>query len=265
MRMSSREIKPSCHSSWFLNMTPRSRAKCVHQAPPLAAPRPPPRQPKPLRILRKCYSEPVLFPASGGSCRSSNSSKGRYFFRLNTIDNSLISSPSDLIASPLSRTNVGYEKDAKVLITVTVEGSPGPIRTLVQLGTSVEDTIKLVIQKYMEQGRTPWLPNDASSAFDLHVSYFSLQCLDRSNAIGETGSRSFYLRKKNVRYLEKAATTTLVTPEIMSDHESSTSLKQPSPPPMMVLLLPPFMSRKINKFTRRMHKLFKMFGCLDST
>lgn len=89
--------------------------------------------------------------------------------------------------------------------------------------------------------------------------------LDRSNAIGETGSRSFYLRKKNVRNLEKVATATLVTPEIMSDHGSSTSLKQPSPPPMMVLLLPPFMSRKINKFMQRMHRLFKIFGCLDST
>lgn len=265
MRISSSENKPSCHSSWFLSMSPRSRTKCVHQAPPLAAPRLHGHQPKPIRILHKCYSEPVLFPASGGSCRSSSSSKGRYFFRLNSIDNSLISSPSDLIASPLSRTNVGYEKDAKVLITVTVEGSPGPIRTLVQLGTSVEDTIKLVIQKYGEQGRTPWLPNNASSAIDLHVSYFSLQCLDRSNAIGETGSRSFYLRKKNVRNLEKVATATLVTPEIMSDHGSSTSLKQPSPPPMMVLLLPPFMSRKINKFTQRMHRLFKIFGCLDST
>ena len=68
-----------------------------------------------------------------------------------------------------------YEKDAKVVITVTVEGSPGPIRALVKLGAIVEDIIKLFIKKYEEEGRTPRLDHHASSSFDLHLSYFSLQ------------------------------------------------------------------------------------------
>ena len=71
----------------------------------------------------------------------------------------------------------GYEKEAKVVITVTVEGSPGPIKIMVKLGMSVEETIKLILQKYEEQGRTPHLYTNSASSFDLHLSYFSLQCM----------------------------------------------------------------------------------------
>lgn len=70
----------------------------------------------------------------------------------------------------------GYRKDAKVVVNVTVEGSPGPVRTLVKLGASVEDTIKLVVDKYSDEGRTPKLHRDAASSFELHHSYFSLKC-----------------------------------------------------------------------------------------
>ncbi|PHT92585.1 hypothetical protein T459_00467 [Capsicum annuum] len=51
----------------------------------------------------------------------------------------------------------GYKKEAKVVIDVTVEGSPGPVRTMVKLGSSVDETIRLVIDKYSEEGRTPRL------------------------------------------------------------------------------------------------------------
>lgn len=71
----------------------------------------------------------------------------------------------------------GYKKDAKVVINVTVEGSPGPVRTMVKLGSSVEETIKLVVAKYGEEGRTPKLERDSASAFELHHSYFSLQSI----------------------------------------------------------------------------------------
>lgn len=61
---------------------------------------------------------------------------------------------------------------------MTVEGSPGPIRAMVKLGWSVEETIKLVVSNYSKEGRTPRLDEGggvASSAFELHSSYFSLQ------------------------------------------------------------------------------------------
>lgn len=67
----------------------------------------------------------------------------------------------------------GYNKDAKVVINVSVEGSPGAVRTMVKLGSSVENTIKLVIDKYAEEGRSPKL--DCNSGLELHHSYFSLQ------------------------------------------------------------------------------------------
>lgn len=69
----------------------------------------------------------------------------------------------------------GYRKDAKVVVNVTVEGSPGPIRTMVKLGSNVEETIKLVVSKYNEEGRTPYLNKDAASTSELHHSYFSLE------------------------------------------------------------------------------------------
>ncbi|GKU95448.1 hypothetical protein SLEP1_g8808 [Rubroshorea leprosula] len=68
----------------------------------------------------------------------------------------------------------GYNKDAKVVINVSVEGSPGPVRTMVKLGCTVEQTIKLVVNKYAEEGRSPKL--DHNFTFELHQSYFSLQC-----------------------------------------------------------------------------------------
>ena len=69
----------------------------------------------------------------------------------------------------------GYKKDAKVVVNVTVEGSPGPIRTMVKLGSSVDDTIKIVVDKYNEEGRTPKLRKHPASSFELHHSHFSLQ------------------------------------------------------------------------------------------
>lgn len=68
-----------------------------------------------------------------------------------------------------------YNRDAKVVVTVTVEGSPGPIRAMVKLGSSVEETIKHVLNRYGKEGRTPKLDNNTSS-FELHCSYFSLEC-----------------------------------------------------------------------------------------
>lgn len=61
------------------------------------------------------------------------------------------------------------------MINVTVEGSPGPIRTMVKLGSNVEEITKLVVKKYNEEGRTPLMDKDAFSTYELHHSYFSLE------------------------------------------------------------------------------------------
>lgn len=69
----------------------------------------------------------------------------------------------------------GYDKEAKVVVNVTVEGSTGPVRTMVKLGSTVEHTIKHVVDKYREEGRSPKIDSNVSSSFQLHLSYFSLQ------------------------------------------------------------------------------------------
>ncbi|KAG7546533.1 hypothetical protein ISN44_As12g018780 [Arabidopsis suecica] len=102
-----------------------------------------------------------------------------------------LSSPSSL--SPINQE--GNTKEApKVVISVAVEGSPGPVRAMVKLSCDVEETIKIVVDKYCKEGRTPKLDRD--SAFELHQSHFSIQCLEKREIIGEIGSRSFYMRKK---------------------------------------------------------------------
>lgn len=63
-----------------------------------------------------------------------------------------------------------------MVVNVNVEGSPGPIRTMVRLGSTVDQTIKQVMDKYGEEGRTPKLERDCATDFELHHSYFSLQC-----------------------------------------------------------------------------------------
>ncbi|KAF5200231.1 Ppr containing protein [Thalictrum thalictroides] len=62
-----------------------------------------------------------------------------------------------------------------MILNVTVEGSPGPVGTLVKLRASVEDTIKLVVDKYSKEGRSPQLGRDNVSFLDLHHSHFSLE------------------------------------------------------------------------------------------
>ncbi|CAH8318629.1 unnamed protein product [Eruca vesicaria subsp. sativa] len=110
----------------------------------------------------------------------------------------MASSPSLLglssLTSPFPTNQEENKREAtKVVINVAVEGSPGPVRTMVKLSCNVEETIKLVVEKYCEEGRTPKL--DKGAAYELHQSHFSIQCLEKREIIGEIGSRSFYLRK----------------------------------------------------------------------
>ncbi|CAH8273063.1 unnamed protein product [Arabidopsis lyrata] len=102
------------------------------------------------------------------------------------------SSPSSS-SSPINQ-QVYKREAAKVMINVSVEGSPGPVRTLVKLSCNVEETIKMVVEKYRKERRTPELNRDLN--FELHQSHFSIQCLEKTEVIGEIGSRSFYMRKR---------------------------------------------------------------------
>ncbi|XP_022732733.1 uncharacterized protein At4g22758-like [Durio zibethinus] len=220
------------------------------------------------RILKRCASEPCLWSSVGHEDQQIRSSfvgsegERAPLFRPQTFADVFSSSPSLLgFGSPSSSPKQGFEvgmqgynKDAKVVINVSVEGSPGPVRTMVKLGSSVEDTIKLVADKYVEEGRTPKL--DCNSGLELHYSYFSLQSLDKSQLIGDAGSRSFYLRKNSSGHSSNGASNSFVS-EI-----APASANSPPAVPPPTYLLPAFIARKLSKIVRRTRRLWKVLVCL---
>ncbi|GAV70357.1 hypothetical protein CFOL_v3_32811 [Cephalotus follicularis] len=218
---------------------------------------------KPISIFNRCSSEPSLWIGGGGGggvsgdddklkLRSSASDDGDgVLFRQDTsTDVFAASSPSLLGLFQHSQSFEGYSKDAKVVVNVTVEGSPGPIRTLVKLGSSVDEMIKLVVDKYSEERRTPKL--DHHEPFELHHSYFSVQSLHKSELIGDLGCRSFYLRRCCSNHTSNGASMSETVPVRVSS---------PPPIPPAASLLHSFITRKICKMIRRMHKLWKVMTC----
>ncbi|KAL6986098.1 hypothetical protein U1Q18_019465 [Sarracenia purpurea var. burkii] len=222
---------------------------------------------RPIKILQRSKSEPNLqtvglVAAPGGDIHRDLTSPDGVLYRPNTCTD-IFSSAESLPA--LSPQNFGgYKKEAKVVVNVTVEGSSGPIRTMVKLGSSVEETIRLVVNKYSQEGRSPQLDKDASSTFELHNSYFSLRCLSKSDVIGDTGSRSFYLRKIGGGGNSRSITTSdSFTSENVSARASNSNTLAPAPAPSSPLFfLPPFVARAISKIIRRTCKLWKILGCM---
>ncbi|XP_029154094.1 uncharacterized protein At4g22758 isoform X2 [Arachis hypogaea] len=215
-----------------------------------------------LKILKRCSSAPLLLSRGRDDFFEYELKSEGSLFRPQTFSEAFVSSPSLFASSPILVPNKRYEKEAKVVVNVTVEGSPGPVRTMVKLGSSVDDTIKRVIDIYREEGRSPSLDLDApSSTFQLHQSHFSLQIdfvasclvgLDKSELIGDVGSRSFYLRKSNgtsgMDSFHSESTPELVT--------HSSVPKTPSP-----FFLESFIAGKINKIVRRAKRLWNMIVC----
>ncbi|CAH2078225.1 unnamed protein product [Thlaspi arvense] len=160
------------------------------------------------------------------------------------------SSPSLLsLTSPTSPSPMNQEANkreaTKVVINVAVEGSPGPVRTMVKLSCNVEETIKLVVEKYCKEGRTPKL--DQHSVFELHQSHFSIQCLEKGEIIGEIGSRNFYLRK---RVHEAEVSFAGITPVRTTLISSSN-------------LIGSCIAQIIGKLLRRTRKLWNILVCMQ--
>ncbi|KAF9689442.1 hypothetical protein SADUNF_Sadunf01G0092600 [Salix dunnii] len=199
----------------------------------------------------------------------SDCGSGGVLFRPHTCTDVFASSPSLIMPtsfSPHSSFDQGYKKDAKVVINVTIEGSPGPVRTMVKLGSKVEDTIKLVVDKYNEEGRTPKL--DAASTCELHLSYFSLQSqsryqlcfsvltgLDRSELVGDVGSRSFYLRSSSSSKRSNGGSTSSITETV------SGIANPPLPIPCPPFLLLEFFASKFGTIVRMTLQLWKVLVC----
>ncbi|KAG6428730.1 hypothetical protein SASPL_112987 [Salvia splendens] len=193
--------------------------------------RPPPeaRPSEYANILTSYKSEPILPNAGGGEVVVIVEQQvEEVLYRPQTCADIFLP-PSE----PLQR----YNRDAKVVVNVTVEGSPGAVRTMVKLGSDVAETIKLVINKYNQEGRTPPLREAAAAHFELHHSFFSLEKLKKSDLMGDIGSRSFYLRKQSN----------------ISNHENEAA---------QISNAHPFLQKFFNTIIRATHKIWKIFGCI---
>ncbi|XP_009588777.1 uncharacterized protein At4g22758-like [Nicotiana tomentosiformis] len=207
------------------------------------------------KTLERCKSEPCILKIGvvdfdDDLGRDATAPSMEILFRPQTCSDIFLSPDYHSSGSPQSFQ--GYKKEAKVVVNVTVEGSPGPVRTMVKLGSSVDETIRLVIDKYSEEGRTPRLDKiNVDSSFQLYQSYFSLQSLSNTDVIGDVGSRSFYLRKSNSNGSNASN----------GEMASEIALVKANSHPLVVPL--GFFGRKINKIIRRSCKLWKILGCMQ--
>nr|GEY21409.1 hypothetical protein [Tanacetum cinerariifolium] len=86
-------------------------------------------------------------------------------------------------------------KNNRLLITVNVVGSSGPLRFLVNEDDKVSNVIDLSLKLYARGGRLPILGSDINN-FMLYVSDAG-SALNSSEEIGSCGGRNFALYKKN--------------------------------------------------------------------
>uniref|UniRef100_A0A0D9VFM1 DUF7054 domain-containing protein n=1 Tax=Leersia perrieri TaxID=77586 RepID=A0A0D9VFM1_9ORYZ len=100
-------------------------------------------------------------------------------------------------ASSASLSNCSTWEEAKVVLSVTVEGSVGPVKAMVRLGASVGEAIAAIVERYGKEGRSPCLDPAALEAFQLHHSHFCLQSLNKNDKIGDVGGRNFYLHRND--------------------------------------------------------------------
>lgn len=88
---------------------------------------------------------------------------------------------------------------ARVLVTVTVLGSAGPLRFLVDEGESVTGLIRAALRCYAREGRMPLLGADAAN-FLLYTANGRSDALKADETISFNGCRSFMLWQKTVHH-----------------------------------------------------------------
>ncbi|KAG6788427.1 hypothetical protein POTOM_004493 [Populus tomentosa] len=188
---------------------------------------------------QKQRSSILLYESDGG--------RGGVLFRPHTCTDVLASSPSLIVPTNFSPRS-----------SLDQKGVQGQLRTMV-IGSNVEDTVKLVGDKYSEEGRTPKLDKNAASTCELHHSYFSLRSLDKSELAGDVGSRSFYLRSSSSNRRSDGGSASSIT-ETVSGRANP---PPPPPPPISCppFLIPEFFASKFGKIVRRTLQPWKVLVC----
>jgi len=103
---------------------------------------------------------------------------------------------------------------ARVLVTVTVLGSAGPLRFLVDEGDTVTSLIRSALRCYAREGRMPLLGADPAD-FLLYTANGRSDALRADERISFNGCRSFLLWQKATREgaaSEPRATTATTSP-----------------------------------------------------
>lgn len=93
----------------------------------------------------------------------------------------------------------------RILITVTVIGSAGPIRFVVREEELVSSVIGAALKTYAREGRRPILGSDID-CFVLYHAYDGSRALSPWEPIGSFGTRNFLLCKKQVLANDRSAT-----------------------------------------------------------
>lgn len=92
----------------------------------------------------------------------------------------------------------GRRVPAKVLVNVAVQRSLGRVQVMASTEWRVEELAAAAARLYVKEGRHPPLPTAEPTAFNLHYSQFSLECLDPKVKLIELGSRNFFLCPKSI-------------------------------------------------------------------
>ncbi|KAJ3671347.1 hypothetical protein LUZ60_007426 [Juncus effusus] len=85
---------------------------------------------------------------------------------------------------------------AKVLVNVTVQKCMWPMQIMALAEWTVTDLVSAVLKQYVKEARKPRLITTEISAYGLHYSQFSLECLDSKEKLVALGSRNFFLCPK---------------------------------------------------------------------
>ncbi|KAJ6792060.1 uncharacterized protein M6B38_339020 [Iris pallida] len=99
------------------------------------------------------------------------------------------------MALKTKRSGGGGGGSARILITVNVLGSAGPLRFLVNEDERVAAVIHTALRTYGREGRLPVLGTDLNNFF-LYCAHTGYEALNPWEPIGSNGSRKFVLCKK---------------------------------------------------------------------
>ncbi|TVU30172.1 hypothetical protein EJB05_21782, partial [Eragrostis curvula] len=172
-------------------------------------------------------------------------------------------SPFGRSPSAASLTKLKPSEEAKVLVSVTVEGSVGPVKAMVRLSASVGEAIAAVVERYAREGRSPRLDPAAAEGFQLHHSHFCLESLNKNDKIGDVGGRNFYLHKNdgtNGLYLQSEE------PDANSSGSEIALIngRQPSGVPYHYQVLT-IVIKKLDKIGRRTKRIWRIITCNNCT